>query len=513
MVLSGWACKSKQKQPAAGAMAMMKKASVSLAAGDPPPADREMRAAFIVTAYNTDWPAKADNDPGAGHQNNQKAQIPLIAKRLKENNFNVVILQCRSFGDRLHKNTKTKDIWAKSLNKGNASAYDPLDDWIVACHDEGLEVHCWINPFRMDWKDTNLDPNPIEWKSKWGWSHWWYHDTATKMRDYVVNEVVPELLHYVGDRPRASANDPVYLQTGGDEGDGGDGVLIDHNVPPEPPPGGGTQPSTSPGTGPSAKTEPRPTRMAAQFTGSDLFVQALYQKMHDEKPWAKLGISPEIVHANPAETWLAEGWLHYLAPEMYQDLGDFEFKTELDNWRLKNTSGKDPLPIIVPALMTLWTEPLPGSNNAKWPVDKIKNHISVGQTWSRSYDLKGGQAHYCLSGMKSTAAGHIMDELKKGPYAKPALVPQCVPNPPAAPQAPQVTPQASGKKITVAAASGEKHPKLWELWTRDSGSDWELKQLVDGHKTELQYTGNPKSVSVRSVDYYDQESPAVTFNP
>src|SRR5688572_22135847 len=118
--------------------------------------DAEFRGMFVTTAYNKDWPSRRGL-----HKNMQRNEMRAVVRRAKELNCNVIILQVRAFGDRIYAKTALevdgkKTRWAMSLDFTNDPGYDPLGEWIDACHNEGLLLYAWINPFRIDYAIGDL---------------------------------------------------------------------------------------------------------------------------------------------------------------------------------------------------------------------------------------------------------------------------------------------------------------------------------------------------------------------
>ena len=88
MLLGGAGCSIFTKQPRATAFT----------AGQSP--DEELRAMFVTTAYNVDWPTQA-GQPGNVQQN----EIDAVIARAVELNCNTIFLQVRGFGDRIYAKT------------------------------------------------------------------------------------------------------------------------------------------------------------------------------------------------------------------------------------------------------------------------------------------------------------------------------------------------------------------------------------------------------------------------
>ena len=105
----------------------------------------EMRAIWIATVNNIDWPSA----PGLSVEEQKKEMIQLL-DLTKENNLNTVVFQVRPAADALY----SSDIepWAQYLTGEQGKApdpfYDPLEFVISECRKRGLDIHAWINPYR-----------------------------------------------------------------------------------------------------------------------------------------------------------------------------------------------------------------------------------------------------------------------------------------------------------------------------------------------------------------------------
>src|SRR5690554_814644 len=107
-----------------------------------PKADREYRAAWVASVANINWPSK----PGLSVQEQQKEAIALL-DLLQENNFNAVVFQVRPQADALYQSDLEPWSYYLTGEQGKAPEpfYDPLQFWIEAAHDRGLEVYAWLN--------------------------------------------------------------------------------------------------------------------------------------------------------------------------------------------------------------------------------------------------------------------------------------------------------------------------------------------------------------------------------
>ena len=84
-----------------------------------------------------------------------KKNIDFIIANMKNNNFNMAILHVRPFSDAIY-NSKIFPISDTILNNtGSVPDYDVLSYFIEKAHKKGIEVHAWVNPYRIS-NDTNI---------------------------------------------------------------------------------------------------------------------------------------------------------------------------------------------------------------------------------------------------------------------------------------------------------------------------------------------------------------------
>jgi len=72
-------------------------------------------------------------------------------------NMNAVIVQVRMFSDAMYASEYFP--WSRycSGEQGVNPGFDPLAIMVEAAHERNLEIHAWLNPFRVTTKNTNLD--------------------------------------------------------------------------------------------------------------------------------------------------------------------------------------------------------------------------------------------------------------------------------------------------------------------------------------------------------------------
>ena len=107
---------------------------------------REMRGVWVTTVINLDFPSR----PGLSNTE-IKREIDYIIQHSRSVGLNAIFLQVRPAGDAIYPSEIFP--WSKYLTgeQGLAPAYgfDPLAYWIEQAHANGIELHAWINPYRI----------------------------------------------------------------------------------------------------------------------------------------------------------------------------------------------------------------------------------------------------------------------------------------------------------------------------------------------------------------------------
>ena len=106
---------------------------------------REMRAVWIATVENIDWPSKRHS------AREQQEEMKKMLDDLEKNNINTIVFQARPTADALY--LSTLEPWSKYLTgvqgKQPEPYYDPLQFIIEEAHKRFMEVHVWLNPYRV----------------------------------------------------------------------------------------------------------------------------------------------------------------------------------------------------------------------------------------------------------------------------------------------------------------------------------------------------------------------------
>ena len=153
-------------------------------------AEKEMRAAWVSTVYNLDWPKTKNN------ASKQKQELTQLMDKLKGCGINTIVLQVRPESDALYKSSINP--WSKYLTgtQGKDPGYDPLAFAVQEAHKRGMELHAWMNPYRVTSSGTNLNAlvssHPARKKPSWviKYNGKMYYDPGNPaVVDYLVKTV------------------------------------------------------------------------------------------------------------------------------------------------------------------------------------------------------------------------------------------------------------------------------------------------------------------------------------
>ena len=109
-------------------------------------ADAPLRGVWVSTVYHLDYPSKA----GLSAQT-LADEADAIIENAKAWGLNAVFLQVRPSGDALY--LSDTQPWSALLSgkqgQSPAGGFDPLAYFVEQCHQNGLQLHAWLNPYRL----------------------------------------------------------------------------------------------------------------------------------------------------------------------------------------------------------------------------------------------------------------------------------------------------------------------------------------------------------------------------
>ena len=116
---------------------------------------KEIRAVYISYIELDDYIKEKD-------EKTSKNNIISMIKNVKDNNFNTIILHVRPFSDAIYRSLIFPISNSVLNNENKAPNYDVLNFFIKEAHKNNINLHAWINPYRIS---HNTDIKRISKKS------------------------------------------------------------------------------------------------------------------------------------------------------------------------------------------------------------------------------------------------------------------------------------------------------------------------------------------------------------
>lgn len=289
----------------------------------------ELHGVWVSTVSNIDYPSK----PGiSAEQLASEADAWLdIAQEL---GFNAVFLQIRPMCDAMYKSRIFPQSSFLSGEQGKApdGNFDPLEYWIREAHKRNIQIHAWLNPYRVassrKYLEKLADDNPAKIHPEWTFMHedrTYLDPGVPEARDLVVKGIIEIVENYDVDgihiddyfypERKIEADKATYEKYGQDFDNIEDWRR--HNV--------------------------------------DLFIEAASKAIHERKPNVVWSVSPAGVWANKgshplgSETrgnqcyfdlyadvrgWIKNEWIDAVIPQIYWEFGfkPADFQILVDWW-------------------------------------------------------------------------------------------------------------------------------------------------------------------------------------
>jgi uncharacterized lipoprotein YddW (UPF0748 family) len=425
-----------------------------------PKAEREFRAAWVATVANINWPSK----PGLPVDSQQKEAIALL-DFLKTNNFNAVVFQVRPQADALYKSDL--EPWSYYLTGTQGKApdpyYDPLEFWINAAHDRGLELHVWLNPYRSHHKsggpvtESSIVKRKPELNLFLKDGYWWFDPSLKATKEHSTAVVMDLVKRY--DIDGVHFDDYFYpyreYNKGEDFPDSTSWKAYQAN--------GG-----------------KLSRGDWRRDAVNSFIENLYTQIKKEKKHVKFGLSPfgiwrpgypegiccfdqyEILYAD-AKLWLNKGWIDYFSPQLYWPINrmNVSFPVLLGWWRDENTMGRH-----------LWPGISVGTDTSAKNVNEILSQVMI----SRGIlPQSKGVIHWSIGQVFKNE--NMQKGLMAGPYKNGALTPATPWLDNDAPAQPQVTSEKMGDSTKISWTHANEGDVFRTVVYYKHGNSWTYKIL------------------------------------
>ncbi len=366
-----------------------------IASGENP--KREFRGAWLNTIYQSQFKRNTTTQ--------NKAYITSLLDSLKSIGINAIFFQVRAQADAFY--ASDYEPWSRYLTDGGkapAPFWDPLEFIITEAHYRGLELHAWLNPYRVTTSAKQTVPK--------GHIALQYPERFIRYDGKLYFDPgLPENREYIG-----KIVDDIVARYDID------GIHFDDYFYPYP-----VKNKAFPDDKSYRKYGKKKNREAWRRNNVDLLIEDLHKRISKAKPWVRFGISPFGIWRNKSSDpkgsdtkglqnydglyadvllWEDKEWIDYLIPQLYWELDHkvASYKVLVDWWG--NNSGKKRHIYIgqdVSRTMKL--------NELEAKLSKVRISPTLqGNCWWPGYDLTGN-------------IGGIADSLSQYYHKHPALVP------------------------------------------------------------------------------------------
>jgi uncharacterized lipoprotein YddW (UPF0748 family) len=378
-------------------------------ATDPGHPKRQLRAAWLTTVRNIDWPSEAGLPA-----EEQQAELRDRLDSAVDLGLNAVFLHVRPTADALY--ASEYEPWARYLTgeQGGAPGYDPLEFAVAEAHARGLELHAWFNPYRVGWRDPDLenltDDHPARRNPDW---------LVEYGEEGYLDPGNPDVRAWVGD---------VVLDVV--ERYDVDGVHFDDYFYPYPADGEEFDDDASWEAHGGDFTDRGDWRRG----NVNRLIADIHGRIRDTKPWVRFGVSPfgiwrnadsdpegsdtgglESYDAQYADTraWIRDGTVDYVVPQLYWHRGfataDYD---ELVPWWSEQVAGTGVDLYVGQAAYRVGESDFGGA-------DALSRQLDL----NAEYPEVTGDVYFSMGDLTGRAA-EAMDRVAEDHYRSPALPPR-----------------------------------------------------------------------------------------
>lgn len=306
---------------------------------DPYHPKREFRGAWIHTVAQPQY-AQMNSDQ-------MKTYFVRMLDQLQAAGINAVVFQVRPQADAFYKSAF--EPWSRYLTgvqgKAPDNGFDPLAFMIQECHKRCMELHAWLNPYRVGSESQTLVQNHIynqhpERFVKYG-SQIYFDPGVPENRNFICQVVRDIVMHY--DVDAIHMDDYFYPYPIAGQKFPDDASFDRYGA--------------SQGFSSSQRGDWRRNNV-------NLLIGEIKQTLLQSKPWVRFGISPFGIYRNKRSTsdgsgsetnglqnyddlyadiklWVKKGWIDYNVPQVYWEIGHpkADYAT-LVGWWAKNNYGR-----------------------------------------------------------------------------------------------------------------------------------------------------------------------------
>ncbi len=296
----------------------------------------EFRGAWVQTVFQSRY--QQMNSAAMKHY------IVDMVRKFDEAGINAVIFQVRPEADAFYKSSL--EPWSRFLTGQQGLApddegFDPLEFIIEECHKRGIELHAWLNPYRVKASmGSQLASNHIYWRYperfiQYG-NQMFFDPGLPENRGFICDVVHDIVSRYNVDAIHMDDYFYPYPIAGEEFPD--DASFLKY--------------ASSQGFGSAQRGDWRRNNV-------NLLIQEVKQTIASTKPWVRFGVSPFGIYRNKRnhpegsntnglqnyddlfadiKLWVKNGWVDYNLPQLYWEMGHSaaDYTTLLQWWNDNN---------------------------------------------------------------------------------------------------------------------------------------------------------------------------------
>jgi len=465
------------------------------------PAPQEFRGTWIATIFGLDFP------DGATTPSAQRNKLIQLLDAAEAGGLNAIVFQVRGEGDAMY----YSDIepWSRALRSPQGSGptrpWDPLQFVIDESRRRGMEVHAWFNPYRAatdqlsagSYASTHAinDTNQIveQWTDSTGSDYWWFNPGHPDTNAYTMSVVLDVVTRY--------DIDGIHF----------DDYFYPYNI---------SEPTTAPFPDSAEFTLYNGGLTLANWRRKNIddFIAGVRTQVHavPGKGHVRFGVSPfgiwdsgvpsgiaglssyDSLYADTRK-WLQQGWVDYMAPQLYWGRSADGYSTQQDFDTLltwwSNTTQNPLNRHMIAGVSPSWITPASQGYSAA----DVLNQVTATQAQSRA----AGNLFFRAENMaENSAAGrdNITQSLAASQYNKGATPEAATWLDNTAPSEPTVAFTDDGATFSAYwTPAGSEYPQWYIVYWQDGGV-WSHDVVPDWQRRRASIPGTATNIAVQAVD-------------
>ncbi|MDR1089508.1 MAG: family 10 glycosylhydrolase [Prevotella sp.] len=372
---------------------------------------REFRGAWLSTAWQSRYKQM--------NSRQMKAYFTGVLDELQAGGINAVIFQARPYADAFYKSNL--EPWSAFLTgtqgKAPDNGFDPLAFLVGECHKRNMELHAWLNPYRVTSGESDVlagkhiyNKHPERFV-KYG-KIIYFDPGIPENRQFICNVVKDIILNY-----------------------NVDAIHMDDYFYPYPIAGEPFPDDESFNTYAATQGFRRNQRDDWRRYNVDMLIREIKNTIDVNKPWVRFGVSPFGIYRNKKNTpdgsgsntnglqnyddlyadvklWVKNKWIDYNMPQIYWEIGNkaADYKTLVEWWALNNF--EQPLYVGQDVKRTMDTSTAPSG------ADQLDEKMVLSRSFNTVHGNCFWPAYELLDNYKDIAV-----RLKNNYHRYPALIP------------------------------------------------------------------------------------------